>query len=394
MAKMLVIYNKDTGIKQVVSADYNYRFDSKTGEFHRWGAKKEDDPKWGMLEIFDLEISEVCHGITRPGEETPVVCGFCYKTNSPVGHNMSFETFKRIFNKLPRTLTQIAFGIGDIWSNPDLVKIMDYCRDNEYNPGVVPNLTTNGFGLTDEWVKTLAERCGGVAVSRYENYDVCYDAVEKLNKAGIEQVTIHQLLSVETYDQCMKAIDDCADDPRLKGLKAILFLTLKPKGKRNKQNILKDVKKYRELVDHAMKRQVNIGFDSCSAPIFLAAMKDHPNFEYFSMLSESCESNRFSGYANAKGEYWHCSFTEEQTGWKGINLLEIDDFQRDVWHNPEVERFRNKLICQDNKHIDSECYLCPVFDLYSPEIGNASDTVYEPEADKFTEKRVIQIKAV
>ena len=389
MSKMIVMYNKDTGEKHCVSDGYNFKFNSKTGEFARWGKTFSDDPKWGMLEIFDLEISEVCHGIPKPGTDTPVVCGFCYKTNSPVGTNMSFETFKDIFNKLPRTLTQIAFGIGDIWSNPDLVKIMDYCRDNDHNPGVVPNLTTNGYGLTDEWVKTLAERCGGVAVSRYENYDVCYDAVKKLTDSGIEQVTIHQLLSVETYDQCIKAIDDCANDPRLTKLKAILFLTLKPKGKRNKQNILKDVSKYRKLVEYAMEKQVNIGFDSCSAPIFLMAMKDHPNFKNFSMMSESCESNRFSGYANAKGEYWHCSFTEEQPGWSGIDLTKIEDFQKDVWMAPEVIRFRNKLICQNNEHIDKECYLCPVFDLYNSEIGNASDTVYRPTISIYAEQKVV-----
>lgn len=388
MSKMIVMFNKDTGVKQCISEGYNFQFNSKNGEFARWGKTVNDDPKWGMLEIFDLEISEVCHGIPKPGTDTPVVCGFCYKTNSPVGTNMSFETFKDIFNKLPRTLTQIAFGIGDIWSNPDLVKIMDYCRDNDYNPGVVPNLTTNGYGLTDEWVKTLAERCGGVAVSRYENYDVCYDAVEKLTAAGIEQVTIHQLLSVETYDQCIQAIDDCANDPRLNKLKAILFLTLKPKGKRNTNSILKDVEKYRKLVEYAIEKQVDIGFDSCSAPIFLMAMKDHPNFKNFSMMSESCESNRFSGYANAEGIYWHCSFTENQEGWKGIDLKKINDFQKDVWMAPEVVRFRDKLLCQDNKHIDSECYLCPVFDLYTAEIGNASDTVYHPTISIKAEQRV------
>ena len=390
MSKYIVLFNRETGIKRLVSTEYNFQFNSKTGDFQRWGKTFEDDPKWGMLEIFDLEISEVCHGIPKPGSDTPVVCGFCYKTNSPVGRNMSFETFKDIFHKLPQSLTQIAFGIGDIWSNPDLVKIMDYCRENDYNPGVVPNLTTNGYGLTDEWVKILADRCGGVAVSRYENFDVCYDAVEKLTNAGVEQVTIHQLLSVETYDQCIKAIDDCAEDPRLAKLKAILFLTLKPKGKRNKQNILKDAAKYRALVEHAMKRQVNIGFDSCSAPIFLMAMKGHPNFKNFSMMSESCESNRFSGYANAEGIYWHCSFTENQEGWNGIDLKKINDFHKEVWMAPEVVRFRDKLINQQNAHIDNECYLCPVFDLYSAEIGNASDTVYRPTISIFAEQKVIK----
>ena len=56
---------------------------------------------------------------------------------------------------------------------------------------------------------------------------------------------------------------------------------------------------------------------------------------------------------------------------------------------PEVIRFRNKLICQNNEHIDKECYLCPVFDLYNSEIGNASDTVYRPTISIYAEQKVV-----
>jgi hypothetical protein len=369
--KLLITRDKN-GIKHCISEGYNYRFDPKTGEFARWGKTYEDDPKVGMLEIFDLEVSTICEGIPRPGEDVAVPCTHCYKSNTRVGENMSFETFKQIFDKLPQTLTQIAFGIGDIWSNPDLVKMFDYCHNNDHNPGVIPNLTTNGWGLTDEWVATLAKYCGGIAVSRYANKDVCYDAVKKLTDAGIQQVNIHQVVSEEKYDQCMELINDVATDPRLAKLKAIVFLTLKPKGKRNKDNTIKDIAKYRHTIETAFSKGINIGFDSCSAPIFLASMKDHPQFKFFSQMTESCESNRFSGYANTKGEYWHCSFTEDQPGWKGINLLEVEDFVRDVWFSPEVKKFREALTCQNNEHIDKECYLCPVYDLYNADIGCAA----------------------
>ena len=368
----MVIYNKDTGVKRCISPSYNYAFDSKTGEFQRWGATLDDDPKVGMLEIFDLEVSTICEGIGNGP------CKHCYKSNVPRGENMSFETFKSIFDKLPRTLTQIAFGIGDIWSNPDLVKMFEYCRNNEHNPGVIPNLTTNGYGLNDEWVEILARHCGGVAVSVYEPKDVCYDAVKKLTDAGIQQVNIHMLVAEETFERCKQVIEDAASDPRLNDLKAIMFLTLKPKGKRNAMHIIRDSKKYRELVDMAMSRGINIGFDSCTAPIFLHAMKDHPLFEHYSMMSESCESNRFSGYANVEGEYWHCSFTENAPGWEPVDLLKIEDFQRDVWHSEPVEKFRSKLLCQDNSHIDKECYLCPVYALYDEAtIGNTPGAIKE-----------------
>jgi hypothetical protein len=256
------------------------------------------------------------------------------------------------------------YDVEILHGNKDLVKMFEYCRDNPHNPGVVPNLTINGYGLTDEWVETLAKHCGGLAVSVYEPKDVCYDAVKRLTDAGIKQVNIHMLVSEETLDRCHEVLEDAKTDPRLANLKAVMFLTLKPKGKRNALTTVKSVWKYRALIDSAFEKKITIGFDSCTAPIFLAAVKDHPQFAQFSQLSESCESNRFSGYANVKGEYWHCSFTEDQPGWSPINLLAIKDFKKEVWQSDEVKKFRDRLMVQDNAKIDKECYLCPVYDLY------------------------------
>ena len=87
------------------SEHYNYNFDKETGFFARWGKTLEDDPEFCPYgpEILDIEVSTVCHQ----------GCSFCYKSNTSKGLNMSLETFKKIFNLMPRTLTQIAFGIGD-----------------------------------------------------------------------------------------------------------------------------------------------------------------------------------------------------------------------------------------------------------------------------------------
>ena len=358
-------YNPETKIKLCQSPFYNYRFDGKTGEFMRWGKTFEDDPKIGALEIFDLEVSTICHGIG----EGP--CKHCYKSNTAKGENMSLATFQTIFNKLPPTLTQIAFGVGDLDANPDLLAMFEYCHNNDHNPGVIPNLTINGFGLTDEWIANFKKYCGGIAVSVYALKEVCYDAVARLLAAGITQVTIHLLIAEETLDFCREVIEDVTSDPRLADLKALMFLTLKPKGKRNYYHTVKSLATYREMINLAFAKGLNIGFDSCAAPTFLAATKDHPAFAMFSQMSESCESNRFSGYANVKGEYWHCSFTEGMPGWAPINLLEIGDFGREVWSSAEVNKFRAKLLGSEQLEIAPECYLCPIFDLYGTEVCQA-----------------------
>jgi hypothetical protein len=282
---------------------------------------------------------------------------------------MSFATFKHIFDLLPQTLTQIAFGIGDLESNPDLLAMFGYCRDNDHNPGVVPNLTINGAGLSPQWAHELAGRCGAVAVSAYEPREVCYDAVAALSAAGLEQVNIHALMSAETVDRVRELISDIATDPRLSGVRALVLLALKPKGRGERYHVMSDLATYREIIDLAATSGVNLGFDSCSAPTYLAACAGMPDFATRATLAESCESDRFSGYANVDGQYWHCSFSEGRPGVEPVNLLAVKDFNREVWMSPSVRAFRARLLCRAAPHISSDCYLCPVYDLYDPSVN-------------------------
>lgn len=330
--------------KSVRSDFYNYDFSKENGYFRRWGRKIEDDPDLSVFgpEIADIEISTICHGV----DNKP--CKFCYKSNTGQGENMSFVTFKEIFHKFPKNLTQIAFGIGDIDGNPDLFKIMEYCRDNDYNQ-VIPNITINGWGLTDEYADKLAKVCGSIAVSRYEPKEVCYDAVWRLDSFGADQINIHMLLSRETYRKCHELLDDVRG---LKGLNAIVFLALKAKGRGRSFCGLDSVSDYRKLIGAAFARGINIGFDSCSASIFLEAMKD--DLKYL-MFVEPCESYLFSMYVNVRGETVPCSFLEGEEGYEPINLLEVGDFMEEVWCGDRIKKFREVLLGNGRK--------CPRFKI-------------------------------
>ena len=59
-----------------------------------------------------------------------------------------FEEFKTIFHKVneKRVLTQIAFGIMNISTNPDFFKMMEYTKER----GVIPNFTCHGIDMTKE----------------------------------------------------------------------------------------------------------------------------------------------------------------------------------------------------------------------------------------------------
>lgn len=327
--------------KAVSSENYNYMFNKKSGLFHRWGAEPKDDPDYSPFgcEIADIEIGTSC----SQG------CKFCYKSNTPVGKNMSYETFVKIFNKLPKTLTQIAFGIGDIDGNPDLWKIMRHCREH----GIIPNITINGFRMNQnpEYDGRLAEICGAVAVSLYD-YDICYNEVQALGKLGMKQVNIHCLLSEETFGKCMQVAEDSLRNSRLKkNLNAIVYLWLKPKGR---GKVLHQVSKqnYERLLKYLTKNNIRFGFDSCSAP---HAMKYLPDFKE---CIEPCESTLFSVYINVDGKAFPCSFSEGGE-FEGIDMLEVESFD-DVWFSGEFQRFRHKLI--ENKDANG-CRMCPVYNL-------------------------------
>jgi len=345
MKKYTIIDNDK--YKLMVSPDMNYVFDKTDGFSAVWGNNREDDPNWspyGPL-IADIEITTSCKG---PGGK---LCSFCYKSNNPDGEYMSLSTFIKVFNKLPDTLQQIAFGVdAQCESNPDVIDIMAYCRDN----GVIPNVTV--ADITNETAICLSELCGAVAVSRYQDKKLCYDSVKLLTDRGMKQTNIHMMISDETYLQALETITDiAAGEPRLKKLNAIVFLSLKKKGRGDGFTPLSQ-DKFDILVDFCLRHNIRFGFDSCSAHKFLESIKYHDNFKNIAMMVEPCESTLFSMYLDVKGDLYPCSFCENINDWKtGVNILDCDDFINDIWCNTRVVDFRKTLLDKNRN--------CPVYDI-------------------------------
>ena len=334
------------GFKTFRSENYNYNFDLNTGYFERWGKTKENDPEIAPFpEILDIEISTICHK----------GCKFCYKSNTTDGTYMKFETFKKMFDKFPKTLTQIAFGIGDLDSNPDLYQIMKYCRDND----VIPNITINGDDLTEFHIQNLVKYAGAVAVSCYE-FNTCFTAVNKLTYAGLKQVNIHMLLSEDTLDKCMDLMIQSKHNLKLEKLNAIVFLWLKPKGRGEELKQIQSMESYKYLINYAFDNNIRIGFDSCSASNFVKAVKDKPNFEQLNQMVDSCESTLFSYYIDVHGKGFPCSFSVGTSGLKGVNVLKAKNFINDVWNHPETTFFRTRLLA--NKDCNG-CRKCPIYNL-------------------------------
>ena len=116
------------------------------------------------------------------------------------------------------------------------------------------------------------------------------------------------------------------------------------------------VDQYKEILDYAEEKDIRLGFDSCSAPLYLEAIKEDKNYKVKSMYAEPCESSLFSSYINCLGEFYACSFCEGEGIWKeGLSVLECNDFIEDIWNNNKTEKFRNVLL--------SNCRNCPMFNL-------------------------------
>jgi radical SAM protein with 4Fe4S-binding SPASM domain len=335
-------------LKLLQSKEYNYIFNKNTGLFLRWGKTQEENPIFSQYgpEILDLELSTICHQ----------GCEFCYKSNGINGSYMTFEIYRKILDKMPKILTQVAFGIGDVDSNPDLKKIVEYTRKKE----VIPNITINGFRMGEKDWQWFAQNFGAIAISNYEE-DACYGAVKKLTDLGMKQVNIHQLLSEETYEKCFSLLKDAKADKRLEKLNAIVFLSLKKKGRGEKFNIFENKKKYKELIDFAMYNKIGIGFDSCGAGKFLEAIKFNKNYNELEKLVEPCESSLFSAYIDVNGKYYPCSFCEGINEWgNGINVIKSQNFLKEVWMNKKTKEFREKMLKCIYKN---KCRKCVMYEV-------------------------------
>ncbi len=327
-------------VKRLRLPEYNYDFDTETGFFVRWGKTRQDDPQVSPigLEIGDIEITTICYS----------GCKHCYKSNNPNGKNMSFETFKIILDKLPKNLTQVAFGVdSQATANPDLFKMMEYCRQNN----VVPNITV--ADITEDTAEKLASLCGAVAVSHYDT-DTCKRSIQLLHEAGLKQINIHQMVSDETLSKCYDIMNEAKNIP---GLNAIVMLSLKQKGRGVGFTPL-PYYLFKDMIDYAMSHKVSIGFDSCTAHKFLKYVDETGNekLKKLSVFVEPCESSLFSIYIDVNAKAFPCSFAPGTPGWEtGLDMITCKAYMEDVWNNERMQVWREGLLKNNRK--------CPLYNI-------------------------------
>lgn len=347
--KALIVENDK--VKALKSENYNFLFQKSDGFFARFGKTQDDDgdPSLGLPEIADIEIDTACRQN----------CSFCYKGNNKDGEYMTLETYKTIFSKLPASVTQVAFGITDIDSNPDMWNIFDYTRSN----GIIPNVTINGSRMTSELYDRLAKTMGAVAVSvgTAYNKENSYNSINELTNRGMKQVNIHNMICLENFDYTIQVMKDCKTDERLKNLNALVLLSLKTKGRAENRFHTLPQDKFNELCKFALSENINIGFDSCSSHKFFNYINSDETLSddfrnNMRQCIEHCESSCYSSYIDVNGNYFPCSFTPDTPDWKeGLNVLKCNNFIDEIWQNEKTVRFRNNLLDCDRN--------CPLYKI-------------------------------
>ncbi len=162
---------------------------------------------------------------------------------------------------------------------------------------------------------------------------------------------MHIMISQETLGNVWETLTDIVmKEPKLAGLNAIVFLSLKKKGRGVGHNPISQ-EEFTRITEFCIENKISFGFDSCSAPKFLKAVEGHKDEEHFKMVAEPCESTRFSVYIDVNGEMYPCSFCEGIEGWgRGISVSKCQDFVKDVWMDEKTVDFRSKCIsCMNMK---------------------------------------------
>lgn len=347
--------------KRVRSDGYNYTFnisgEKDPGKMIRWGYTHEENPPMAPSpEILDIEVSTKCSK----------ACSWCYKSNVPEGKTMDPKVLEGILKATHENLTQIAFGIGDIQSI-GVDRLQTYFLEcTKYN--IIPNITINGDEMDEEYYKLLAMYCGTVDVSVYN--EEAYNVIEKLTKTYNIQCNIHAILAQQNVVKNLKLIADTKYNEKLSKVHAILFLMLKPKGKRNTFTTI-PYSYFCKIMDFAISESIQVGLDTCSAPAFTTYIHERyseKTVQKVMPMVEPCEGGLFSMYIDVNGEAFPCSFMEGQPGWENGIIVPSNaiDFQIDVWFNTRMIEWRRRLLTSTSKcncTLSNECRKCPEFKL-------------------------------
>lgn len=182
-------------------------------------------PTLGAPSLVDFQITDQCH----------LNCPHCYASSTPEGEHATLADVELALGQIAEVGTfQIAFGGGEPLLHPDLPRILERCHEL----GVVPNLTTSGFALSDANLELIAHYCGAVGIS-LEGVDDAFDryrssgfrhfrrSLERLLARGVPTV-LQVTLNADTFARLDSITAFCREQA---GIYGVIFLAFKPVGR-------------------------------------------------------------------------------------------------------------------------------------------------------------------
>ncbi|MDP4209683.1 MAG: radical SAM protein [Bacteroidota bacterium] len=302
--------------------DYNFIADQESGMTFRWGKTFKDNPNFAPVpELVDISISNHC----SKG------CDYCYRNSKPDNSFMSLDDYKFVLSSLNHqkygNVFQVALGGGEPLEHPEILEILNITR--QFN--IVPNFTTNGKNITQSIIDNIYGKVGAVAVSLNNMNDISNSKIKLLINGGI-RTNIHYVIDRNNIKQAIQILKGDFNE-NLKRINALIFLTYKPSGRGNLENILVTnsvLNDFIELIDNS-KASCNIGFDACFVPMLMRFTKTNIDF------IDSCEVGFFSVYIDENLRVSPCSFSNNTNSY---SLNEFDFY--DIWLN-KFDSFRTKV---------------------------------------------------
>lgn len=307
-------------------------FDDENGDYMRSGILDEQGQDTGIdpfqaefPQLLDIGVMGHCeHGLSGLCE----ACGIeCYQNGGTVRQpNMPIRDFEEIIRQCEGRTFQVALGgRGDPECHEDFAELLSVCR--KY--GIVPNMTTSGYGLQDAHVEIMKKYAGAVAVSWYKT-PYTYRAVQKLVDAGIT-TNLHFVLGSNNIEEAIELLQDRNFMP---GISRIVFLLHKPVGLGSRDRVLQaddpGIRKFFSLLSepHNIER---LGFDSCLVPGIAAHCPAIPPESY-----DACEAGRFSAYIGPDLMMCPCSFDKSDLYSESLYEKSVSA----IWNGERFSKFR------------------------------------------------------
>lgn len=306
-------------------------------------------------ELLDIGIMGHCDSGTKGYCKAAGIDCYQMGDTSRFPH-MSSEDFEQIVKQASGKTFQIALGgAGDPNKYPELEKILRISREN----GIVPNMTTSGYGLLDSEIELIKKYCGAVAVSWYSRLKVNGNNIAETNPLTVEVIqrllaagcrtNIHYVISINTLDEAIVRLEKGLFP---KGIAAVIFILYKPIGYGKQDKVPRMDEKMKLFIKIATEKRhaFQVGFDTC----FTSALVI-PDSKIPEMCVDACEAGCFSMYIDSRLNCYPCSFgqqTEFVESMKDKNL-------QDVWNGEIFQKFRNHSKQNGEEH----CTTCRRYEL-------------------------------